>query len=133
VEVASAQRIETEHVEVRRLAERLTRASSPFVLRRDVRALLASLPAHFHYEEREDGPFALAVARLPDEAWRFDEVRDKHARMLETLEDLFNLVERDDSYDAARFLALELGAQLLAHDQMEAEWLRTALVPKPWV
>ena len=125
------QRIETEHVEVRRLAERLMQTGSPFVLRRDVRALLAILPAHFHYEEREDGAFALAVARTPDEAWRFDEVRDKHARMLEELEDLFNLVERDDAYDAARSLARGLGEQLLAHERMETEWLRTALAPKP--
>ena len=128
--MTSAQRIETEHVEVRRLAERLTRTSSPFALRRDVHALLAFLPAHLHYEEREDGPFALAVARSPDEAWRFDEVRDQHARMLEALEELFNLVERDDAYDAARPLARELGEELLAHERMEAEWLRTALAPK---
>jgi hypothetical protein len=127
--VASAQRIETEHVEVRRLAERLTQPSSAFVLRRDVRALLAFLPAHFHYEEREDGPFALAVARAPDEAWRFDQVRDKHARMLEELEDLFNLVERDDSYDAARSLAREFAEQLLEHERMESAWLRSVHAP----
>jgi hypothetical protein len=127
--VGSTERVETEHFEVRRLAERLTQPSSPLVLRRDVRSLLAFLPAHFHYEERDDGPFALAVSRAPAEAWRFDEVRDKHARMLEELEDLFNLVERDDDYDAACFVAHELGEQLLAHERMEAEWLHATLAP----
>ena len=127
--MASAQRVETGQVEVRRLAEQLLRPSSPFVLRRDVRALLAFLPAHFLYEEREDGPFALAVTRAPDEAWRWDQVRDEHARMLEELEDLFHLVERDDSYDAARSLARELGEQLLEHERMESAWLSSVHAP----
>ena len=123
------ERIATEHLDARRLAERLIEPCPPFIFRRDVRALLAFLPAHFHYEERDDGPFALAAARVPAEAWRFDQVRDMHARMLEVLEALFSLVERDDSGDAARLLARDLAGQLLDHERMEAEWLQTIRAP----
>jgi hypothetical protein len=121
------QRIETEHVETRRLAERLEQPSTIAALRGDVHALMTFLPAHFHREERSDGLFALAVARAPEEAWRFEELRDKHARMLEEVEELFALVEREDAHPAASALARELGRQLLEHERMESDWIRLAL------
>jgi hypothetical protein len=125
------QRIATEHVEIERLAARLQSPTSAFTLRRDVRALVALVPGHFHREERSDGPFARAVALAPDDAWRFDEIRDKHARMLEVLEDLFALVERDDSYAAACEMARHLAAELGEHERLENEWLGRVLAHPP--
>jgi hypothetical protein len=124
------QRIETEHVEVRRLAERLAEPGVPAALRRDVHALLSFLPAHLHREERPDGVFANAVARAPEEAWRLEAIRDRHARMLEELEALLALVEREDADDAARVLARELAHQLLDHEHMEAAWLHRVRAAK---
>ena len=125
------QRIETEHVEVHRLAEQLAAPKTLLALRRDVRALMSFLPAHFQREERDDGLFATAAALAPAEAWRFDEIRERHARILEELEDLFTLVDRGGGFDSARGLARSLSEQLVAHDQLETTWLRVALAQRP--
>jgi hypothetical protein len=86
----------------------------------------AFLSQHFAWEERLDGPLARAVARNPSEAWRFEEVRDEHARMLEMIDELFLLVARDDSWEAARRLTNQLAQELLDHERLEAEWFRRA-------
>ena len=119
-------RLEHEHKLVRGLAEELLAASSRPALDRVVHEAGAFLSQHFAWEERLDGPLARAVARHPDEEWRFEAVCEEHARMLEIIDELFLLVARDDSWDRATQLASVLAQQLLAHEQHEAEWLQRA-------
>ena len=119
-------RLQHEHTLIRGLAEELLAASSRQALDRVVHEAGAFLSQHFAWEERMDGPLATAVARHPSEEWRFEEVRDEHARMLEIIDELFLLVARDDSWDRATQLAGVLAQQLLAHEDREAEWLRRA-------
>jgi hypothetical protein len=118
--------LEHEHTLVRGLAEELLAASSLPALDRVVHEAGAFLSQHFAWEERVDGPLARAVARHPSEEWRFEEVRDEHARMLEMIDELFLLVARDDSWEAARRIANELAQELLDHERLEAGWLRLA-------
>jgi hypothetical protein len=118
--------MEHEHTLVRGLAEELLSAPSLPVLDRVVHEAGAFLSQHFAWEERLDGPLAQAVARRPAEAWRFEEVREEHARMLEIIDELFVLVARDDSWDRATQLAGVLARKILAHEDREAEWLRRA-------
>jgi hypothetical protein len=119
-------RAEQEHSLVRGLANELLAASSLPALDRVVHEAGSFLSQHFDWEERSDGPFARAVERHPAEAWRFEEVREEHARMLEIVDELFLLVARDDSWDASTRLASELARRLLEHERLEAEWLRRA-------
>ena len=119
-------RLEHEHTLVRALAEELLAASSLPALDRVVHEAGSFLSQHFDWEERADGPFARAVERHPAEAWRFEEVREEHARMLEIVDELFLLVARDDSWEASTRLASELARRLIEHERLEAEWLRRA-------
>ncbi len=127
----SPSRLEHEHTLVRGLADELLAASSLPALDRVVHEAGAFLSQHFAWEERVDGPLARAIARHPSEEWRFEEVQEEHARMLEIIDELFLLVARDDSWEAATRLAGELARQLLAHERQEAEWLRRAGGPTP--
>jgi len=119
-------RVEREHSLVRGLANELLAARSPLALDRVVHEAGAFLSQHFAWEERYDGPFAQAVARHPSEAWRFEEVREEHALMLEMIDELILLVARDDSWDVSSHVAGELARRLLEHERLEAEWLQRA-------
>jgi hypothetical protein len=121
-------RLHDEHLRVSRIAERLQAPAEATSLRRDIRELMTFLPGHFLLEERPEGAFALVLARSPDDAWRFDRIKDEHARMLELLEALFVLVDREDADADAQALALapELGRELQAHDRLESAWLAQA-------
>ena len=122
-------RLEHEHTLVRGLAEELLAASSLPALDRVVHEAGAFLSQHFAWEERVDSPLAMAIARHPSEEWRFEEVLEEHARMLEIIDELFLLVARDDSWEPATRLAGVLAQELLAHEQREAEWLRRSRAP----
>lgn len=119
-------RLDHEHTLVRGLAEELLAASSLPALDRAVHEAGAFLSQHFAWEERIDGPLATTVARHPSEEWRFEEVQEEHAHMLEMIDELFLLVARDDSWEASTRLAGELARRLLAHESLESEWLRRA-------
>jgi hypothetical protein len=123
---SAGSRTEQEHTLVRGLANELLAANSLPALDRVVHEAGSFLSQHFAWEERSDGPLAQAVARHPTEAWRFEEVREEHAQMLDIIDELFLLVARDDSWEASTRLAGELARRLLAHERLEAEWLRLA-------
>ena len=105
------------------IAERMIGSTHRAALRGVVHELMSFLPAHFHREEAPGGPLATALAEDPGQAWHVEAIQDRHALILEGLEELWSNLDGDALTEDERAEATRIGRLLQDHEARELRLL----------